>query len=50
MNIDSMYGYIQLLFALVGFTGKMVMIPETYEEQPMKNQGKIMTDAVIEEG
>ena len=31
--------YVNLLYALVGFADKSVTIPETFEEQPMKEQG-----------
>lgn len=49
MNVDTMACYASYLSAFAGNEGKYVMMPETYEECPMKDQGKILVDAIINE-
>ncbi|XP_067949611.1 uncharacterized protein [Watersipora subatra] len=48
MNVDTMASYVYLLYGLVGLCGTIITIPESYEENPMKNQGKILVETIIE--
>ena len=50
LNVDTLVSYVNLLYGLVGFSDKTVIIPETFEEQPIMNQGEICTKAIIDHG
>lgn len=49
MGVDTLSSYIILVCTLAGLTNKAVMMPETYEENPLKNQGKLLAQAIIDE-
>ncbi|XP_067951996.1 3-[(3aS,4S,7aS)-7a-methyl-1,5-dioxo-octahydro-1H-inden-4-yl]propanoyl:CoA ligase-like isoform X1 [Watersipora subatra] len=49
MNVDTLVSYTCLVRALVQSAGAIVMIPETYEEMPLKEPGKLLTETIIAE-
>ena len=49
MGVDIFTSYFCLTMALAGKTNKVVMVPESYEEDPLKDQGKLVTEAIINE-
>ena len=49
MNVDVFTSYLILLLALAGLHYQVVMMPETYEEAPIKDLGKLLTQAIIDE-
>ena len=50
LSVDTLSSYVMLYTVLRGTSGKLVMIPETYEENPFRDQGKVLTQAIIDEG
>ncbi|XP_067937625.1 3-[(3aS,4S,7aS)-7a-methyl-1,5-dioxo-octahydro-1H-inden-4-yl]propanoyl:CoA ligase-like [Watersipora subatra] len=49
MNVDTLVSYGILIRGLVQASCTIVMIPETYEERPLKEPGKLLTQAIITE-
>ena len=50
ISVDTVTSYIILTYALMGVGNKTIMIPETYEENPFRNQGKMLTQIILDEG
>ena len=48
-SVDTIASYIMLILALTGSYKKTVMVPETYEENPFKNQGETIAKIIAEE-